>query len=32
VIGLIFKHVGRGPTGEETGWKFRQLVFQAVDD
>lgn len=31
VIGLIFKQT-QGPTGDETGWKFRQLVFQAIDD
>ena len=31
VIGLIFKQT-RGSTGDETGWKFRQLVFQAIDD
>lgn len=31
VIGLIFKQT-RGNTGDETGWKFRQLVFQAIDD
>jgi CubicO group peptidase (beta-lactamase class C family) len=31
VIGLIFKQT-RGSTEDETGWKFRQLVFQAIDD
>ncbi|NBC04122.1 MAG: serine hydrolase [Bacteroidetes bacterium] len=31
VIGLIFKQT-QGNTGDETGWKFRQLVFQAIDD
>lgn len=31
VIGLIFKQT-QGPTGDQTGWKFRQLVFQAIDD
>ena len=31
VIGLIFKQT-QGPTGDQTSWKFRQLVFQAIDD
>ncbi len=31
VIGLIFKQT-QGPLGDETRWKFRQLVFQAIDD
>ncbi|MCG2588638.1 serine hydrolase domain-containing protein [Rhodohalobacter sulfatireducens] len=31
VIGLIFKQT-QGNTGDETGWKFRQLVFQSIDD
>lgn len=31
VIGLIFKQT-QGNTGDETSWKFRQLVFQAIDD
>ncbi|MDR9364284.1 MAG: serine hydrolase domain-containing protein [Balneolaceae bacterium] len=31
VIGLIFKQT-QGPTGDETSWKFRQLVFQSIDD
>ena len=31
IIGVLFKQT-QGPTGDETGWKFRQLVFQAIDD
>ena len=31
VIGLIFKQT-QGPVKDETGWKFRQLVFQTIDD
>ena len=31
IIGLIFKQT-QGNTGDQTGWKFRQLVFQAIDD
>jgi CubicO group peptidase (beta-lactamase class C family) len=31
VIGLIFKQT-QGPLNDETGWKFRQLVFQTIDD
>jgi CubicO group peptidase (beta-lactamase class C family) len=31
VIGLIFKQT-QGPVNDETGWKFRQLVFQSIDD
>lgn len=31
VIGLIFKQTS-GPTGDQTGWKFRQMVFTAIDD
>ena len=31
VIGLIFKQT-QGPVNENTGWKFRQLVFQTIDD
>lgn len=31
VIGLIFKQT-QGPVNDVTGWKFRQLVFQAIDD
>jgi CubicO group peptidase (beta-lactamase class C family) len=31
VIGLIFKQT-QGPVNDVTGWKFRQLVFQSIDD
>ena len=31
VIGVLLKQI-QGSTGDETGWKFRQLVFQAIDD
>lgn len=31
VIGLIFKQT-QGPVNDETSWKFRQLVFQSIDD
>ena len=31
LIGVLLKQT-QGPTGDETGWKFRQLVGQAVDD
>lgn len=31
VIGIIYKQT-QGPTGDQTSWKFRQLVFQAIDD
>ena len=31
IIGLIFKQT-QGPVQDITGWKFRQLVFQAIDD
>ncbi len=31
VIGFLMKQT-RGDTGDETSWKFRQLVFQAIDD
>lgn len=31
IVGLIFKQT-QGPTGDQTGWQFRQLVFQAIDD
>ncbi len=30
-IGILMKQT-QGPTGDQTGWKFRQLVGQAVDD
>lgn len=31
LVGLIYKQT-QGPTGDQTSWKFRQLVFQAIDD
>ena len=31
IIGVILKQT-RGKTSDKTGWMFRQLVFQAVDD
>ena len=31
LIGIIMKQT-RGPVNDKTGWKFRQMVFQAVDD
>lgn len=31
VIGLLFKQT-QGGTGDQSGWKFRQLVFQTIDD
>ena len=31
VIGIIMKQT-QGPENDITGWKFRQLVFQAIDD
>jgi CubicO group peptidase (beta-lactamase class C family) len=31
VIGLIFKQT-QGPVNDETGWKFRQLAGQTIDD
>ncbi len=31
VIGVIMKQT-HGPTNDETGWKFRQMVFQAIED
>jgi CubicO group peptidase (beta-lactamase class C family) len=31
VIGIIMKQT-QGPTNDQTGWKFRQLVFQTIDD
>ena len=31
IIGIIFKQT-QGPVNDETGWKFRQLVFQTIDD
>jgi len=31
IIGVLLKQT-RGPVKDETGWKFRQMVFAAVDD
>jgi CubicO group peptidase (beta-lactamase class C family) len=31
IIGIIMKQT-QGPTNDQTGWKFRQLVFQTIDD
>lgn len=31
IIGIIFKQT-RGSTGDQTGWKFRQMVFPLIDD
>lgn len=31
IIGILMKQT-QGPTGDNTGWKFQQLVGQAVDD
>lgn len=31
VLGVILKQT-RGPTSDKTGWQFKQLVFQAIDD
>ena len=31
IIGLIFKQT-QGPVTDETGWKFRQMVWQSIDD
>jgi CubicO group peptidase (beta-lactamase class C family) len=31
IIGILMKQT-QGPTNDKTGWKFRQLVFQSVDD
>lgn len=31
IIGIIMKQT-QGPTNDETGWKFRQMVFQTIDD
>jgi CubicO group peptidase (beta-lactamase class C family) len=30
-IGILMKQT-QGPVNDQTGWKFRQLVFQAIDD
>jgi len=31
IIGIIFKQT-QGPVNDQTGWKFRQMVFQTLDD
>ena len=31
IIGVIMKQT-QGPVNDQTGWKFRQMVFQAIDD
>ncbi|MCG6187972.1 serine hydrolase domain-containing protein [Maribellus maritimus] len=31
IIGIIMKQT-RGPVNDQTGWKFRQMVFQTIDD
>jgi len=31
IIGILMKQT-QGNTGDQTGWKFRQMVFAAVDD
>lgn len=31
IIGILMKQT-QGYTGDESGWKFRQLVFQAIND
>ena len=31
IIGILMKQTS-GNTGDETGWKFRQMVFSSVDD
>lgn len=31
IIGVLMKQT-QGNTGDETGWKFRQMVFAAIDD
>jgi len=31
IIGVLMKQT-QGDTGDQTGWKFRQMVFTAVDD
>lgn len=31
VIGIIMKQT-QGPVNDQTGWKFRQIVFTAIDD
>ena len=31
IIGIIMKQT-QGPLKDDTGWKFRQMVFQTIDD
>lgn len=31
IVGILMKQT-QGPVQDQTGWKFRQMVFQAVDD
>jgi CubicO group peptidase (beta-lactamase class C family) len=31
IIGILMKQT-RGPVDDQTGWKFRQMIFAAVDD
>ncbi|MFC3417519.1 serine hydrolase domain-containing protein [Algoriphagus hitonicola] len=31
IIGLIFKQISGAGNGDETGWKFRQMVFTLLD-
>lgn len=31
ILALIYKQT-QGPTGDQTSWKFRQMVFSAIDD
>ena len=31
IVGILMKQT-QGPVKDDTGWKFRQLVFQAIDD
>lgn len=31
IIGILLKQT-QGNTGDETGWKFRQMLFSAIDD
>jgi CubicO group peptidase (beta-lactamase class C family) len=31
IVGILMKQT-QGPTGDQTSWKFRQMVFAAIDD
>ena len=31
IIGLIFKQTSGAGNGDQTGWKFRQMVFSSVE-